>query len=155
MRESNSRRQVNLTSFQNTVSTDQAWVLVHVEYMGCTLHPDRDRMLMHVSSTRRAALARARKLVTSSAGWWELYAFRVDEPNIDDDDLSGLRPKLYLDHRGRIVRAPAMQRALKNFQRARAREIAEGVLPDGADLCALCRANARAQAPQRSKRRGR
>lgn len=136
-------------------SANQAWVLVHVEYMGCTLHPDRDRMLMHVSSTRRGALARARKLFTSSAGWWELYEFHRDETHIDDDELSGQWPKVYLDHRGRIVRAPPIQRALKNFQRARAREIAEGVLPGGAGSCAWCAANTQARAPQRSKRRGR
>lgn len=130
-----------------------AWLLVHVEYMGCTAHPYRDRMPMHVSTTRRAALSRARKLYTSPAGWWELYCFGIDEPQVPVDEDSAQRPQAYLDYRGRVVRAPQIARAEQSFRRARAREIAAGLFPDGEHQCALCSASVRASQPRRKLRR--
>lgn len=136
-----------------------AWVLVHVEFMGCTAHPRLDSLLFHVANSCEAAIARARSIETEPIGWWELYRFTRDCEDIPEDERSAIAPELYLDHRGRAVERPNVKRARARFDVARAEEIAAGVFPDGEDQCEVCHAAQRvglaarsASARTRSKR---
>lgn len=124
-----------------------AWVLVHVEFMGCTSHPRLDSLLYHVASSRDAAIARAKRIYTEPIGWWELYRFTRDSADIEADVESGLRPELYIDHRRRVVERPDVKRARARFDSARRKEIAAGVFPGGVDQCEVCHAAQRAAAP--------
>ena len=123
-----------------------AWVLVHVEFMGCTAHPRLDSLLCHVASSCEAAIARARRVEAEPIGWWELYRFTRDSADMFSDEESGIAPELYLDHRGRAVARPNVKRARTRFDSERRKEIAEGVFPGGDHQCEVCHAAQRAAA---------
>lgn len=134
------------------LESGDAWVLVHVEFMGCTAHPRLDSLLHHVASSRDAAIARAKRIYTDPIGWWELYRFTRDCSDIEADEDCGVRPELYIDHRRRVVERPDVKRARARFDSERRKEIAAGVYPDGDDQCAVCHAAQRAAPPAASKR---
>lgn len=134
------------------LESGDAWVLVHVEFMGCTAHPRLDSLLSHVASSMEAALARARRVSYGPIGWWELYRFTRDSDELSEDDQSGLAPELYLDHRGRVVERPDVKNARKRFDAERLKDIAAGVFPDGEHQCAVCHAAQRAAPPAAAKR---
>jgi len=124
--------------------SDDAWVLVHVEFMGCTTHPRLDLLLSHVASSCEGAIARARRVASDPIGWWELYRFSRDGADVFGDQQSGVAPELYLDHRGRVVERPNVKRARARFDSERRKEIAAGVFPSGEHQCEVCHAAQRA-----------
>lgn len=126
-----------------------AWVLSHVEFMGCTAHPRVDSLVLHVASTREGALAWARRMSTSPMGWWELHRFEFDQSEEDSGD-NALIAEAFLDHRGREVEQPNVKRARATFDRERAKDIAGGVFPNGEHQCDVCHGASRA--PSAAKR---
>jgi hypothetical protein len=153
MKRTNSRpRSKSATRVAAPHEGGDAWVLVHVEFMGCTAHPRLDSLLSHVASSCEAAIARARRIYTDPIGWWELFRFTRDGEDIESDEQSGIAPELYLDHRGRVVERPNVKRARAHFDSKRLKEIAAGVFPDGEHQCQVCHAAQRAPARAKSKR---
>jgi hypothetical protein len=127
-------------------ASNEAWLVVHVEFMGCTSHPRLDSLPLHVASTRAGALARTKDVDLGAMGWWEIYRFARDSKSIEADEQSGLLPELYVDHRGKVVEQPDVKRARAKFDRERAKDIAGGVFPDGEHQCEVCHAASKSSA---------
>ncbi|MBK7876077.1 MAG: hypothetical protein IPJ77_10035 [Planctomycetes bacterium] len=114
------------------------WIVTHVEYAGCTTHPHLDRMVFHVASTRRAALAWIRKIHVEPGTWWELLAFEPDCVDRERDETNAMTV-VHVDARGNVVRAPNRTVARATFAARRARELASRILTRDDDRCAFCR----------------
>jgi hypothetical protein len=141
-----SARSAPKTPRKARLSPDEAWLVVHVEFMGCTAHPRLDSLPLHVASTRAGALARTKDVDLGAMGWWEIYRFARDSKSIEADEQSGLLPELFVDHRGKVVEQPDVKRARATFDRERARDIADGAFPGGEHQCEVCHAASTARA---------
>ncbi len=118
-------------------SSSSVWLVVHVEYTGCTTHPHHDALLSHVATSRRAALTWIRRRTSNAWSWWEVFAFEPDCPSFERDDTSAV-PAVHCDANGRIVKAPDIGAARAAFLINRKRELKRGVLGDDEDRCAFC-----------------
>jgi hypothetical protein len=92
------------------------WVLSHFEFLG---RPSRlDEVVLHVATTKAAALRHVKSTHIDPGTWWGLQPFRID-------DRGFWRPQVLYSRTGRVMkRGYSQKRALRLGLKVRARNAA-------------------------------